>query len=345
MKGLRQVRAIPAALLIVMTTSPLLRAVSFVSVDFLAHAITADGSTVFGVDPVGRNLVRWTAEDGRADVAAFPAGSSAHVWGVSADGTIAVGQLGPVSQGWRWTAEGGLEVFDEPLSSAFGISRDGSTIVGFTSGGHQGYKLTSEGYTLLNIAPRAVSGDGSVIVGFFGTAAARLSEGTMETLQLEGNTVGRAVTADGRVVAGSSADGPFLWNEEGEVHLLPTIGYAWMPMAISDCGDTVVGHSTAFFDPGRATIWHENQTQLLSEFMVNLGVDMTGHRLDYAWGISGDGRVIVGTGSTGYIAYIPEPGSGLIVGMAGFLAGRRFGRGRRVIMRSQQDHDHDCQQV
>ena len=69
----------------------------------------------------------------------------------------------------------------------------------------------------------------------------------------------------------------------------------------------------------------------LDVFLTAHGLDVTGWSLRSVQGISDDGRTIVGFGTNpdgdteGFIAIIPEPGTGLLVaiGLAGFARRRR----------------------
>ena len=96
-------------------------------------------------------------------------------------------------------------------------------------------------------------------------------------------------------------------------------------------GSVVVG--TGYGNSGyEAAIWDEDHgMRELDVVLLGLGVDLTGWRLSEANGISADGTMIVGAGyhnglQEGWIAVIPEPGTGLLVGL-GLLA--LAARGRR----------------
>ena len=88
--------------------------------------------------------------------------------------------------------------------------------------------------------------------------------------------------------------------------------------AVSADGATVVGWSANV-----AFIWSEQagMRDLRTALEVEWGLDMTGWELTDAWGISGDGTVIVGTGvnpaghQEGWIATVPEPATGLLTGI------------------------------
>ena len=73
----------------------------------------------------------------------------------------------------------------------------------------------------------------------------------------------------------------------------------------------------------------------LSTVLANLGVDTAGWQLTEAVGVSDDGRTVVGVGlnpsgfTEAWIAVIPEPGTGTLVGTGLFcLAIRRKPRDR-----------------
>src|SRR6266700_4462535 len=111
--------------------------------------------------------------------------------GMSWDGKVVVGTVvssdqPPVVQAYRWTRSGGLVGLgcpsspgSQPLSSAWAISGDGSTIAGYATfdGTFVAYRWRAQtGFQPLENGnkgiPRAVNGDGSVIVGDIGQKAA-----------------------------------------------------------------------------------------------------------------------------------------------------------------------------
>jgi probable HAF family extracellular repeat protein len=106
-------------------------------------------------------------------------GASSYAHGVSADGSVVVGQSNASGvEAFRWTSDGGVvglgdlpgEIFD---SVALGVSADGSVVVGSSNGasGNEAFRWTSEGGMVglgdlaggtFNSRASAVSADGSV---------------------------------------------------------------------------------------------------------------------------------------------------------------------------------------
>jgi len=90
-----------------------------------------------------------------------------------------------------------------------------------------------------------------------------------------------------------------------------------VPNGISGGGNTSLGEEAFIWDPTHGI-------RLLSQVLTEDGIDLTGLTLQEATGVSADGNTIVGYGRDpgnhieGWVATIPEPGTGLLV-MAGVL--------------------------
>lgn len=145
---------------------------------FGPDAVSADGSTVVGIRLTDTGEIgeafRWSAADGMLGLGGFPS----HSYGVSADGSVVVGDTG--SQGFRWTSATGMVLLGAlpgggANSIARGVSLDGSVVVGGSSSalGIEAYRWTSAGMVGLGDLPGgdvlsiayATSGDGSIVVG------------------------------------------------------------------------------------------------------------------------------------------------------------------------------------
>ncbi|MBI5864691.1 MAG: PEP-CTERM sorting domain-containing protein [Planctomycetes bacterium] len=149
-----------------------------------------------------------------------------------------------------------------------------------------------------NSGAYGVSADGSVVVGFGSSERSRLIEGfrwTAETGLIPLGSVNPAhiysvasdVSADGRVVAGSSYNGTgFRWTQaEG---MVPIGEWSTNAYAISADGSTIVGTHGA---NGTMAYRWTAETGIVSlgrpaEFIDSYGVD-----------VSGDGSIVVGRGS------------------------------------------------
>jgi hypothetical protein len=155
--------------------------------DSRAMATSADGSVVVGVGwsldadfpPV--EAFRWTSDGGMVGLGFLPPGAIAWSWafGVSADGSVVVGQAGEIA--FRWTADGGMVGLGHlpsgglgGYSEAYATSADGSVVVGGSSPGWEAFHWTSDGGMVgLGHLPGggfdsrafAASADGSVVVG------------------------------------------------------------------------------------------------------------------------------------------------------------------------------------
>jgi hypothetical protein len=97
-------------------------------------------------------------------------------------------------------------------------------------------------------------------------------------------------------------------------------------VGISADGSTVVGQGSSA-SGNAAFLWDAtNGMRELDQILANeFGLDLTGWTLHEAYGISDDGRTIVGYGTnpSGYgeawLATIPEPGTGLLL-----MTGKRY---------------------
>jgi probable HAF family extracellular repeat protein len=163
-----------------------------------AEAVSGDGSVVVGVADLIDDLTstaqafRWTSAEGMVGLGDLPGGAFASAAnGVSADGSVIVGNgrsaLG--IEAFRWTAAGGMVgLGDLPGGSveagAFDVSADGSTIVGYGTSalGREAFLWTSGG-GMKNLRQLLIAGGATGLSGWTLTQA-------------------RAISADGRVIAG-----------------------------------------------------------------------------------------------------------------------------------------------
>jgi probable HAF family extracellular repeat protein len=145
---------------------------------------------------------------------------------------------------------------------------------------------------------RAVSADGSIVVGNSGVGAAQqaflwtLGGGMVGLGYLPGQTksYGNAVSADGSVVVGNSGTQAFRWTQGGGMVGLAGSPYGNEANGVSADGTVVVGWSGGSFY-NQATRW----TQSGIERLGYLGgyTDWS-----YAYGASADGSVVVGDSSS-----------------------------------------------
>ena len=177
-----------------------------------AHGVSADGAIVVGTRPILLSLdgfvqnppgpwaVRWTPDDATST---GPMGTSAHA--ISADGSVIVGSAGynsfmPDADAFRWTAAGDITYLEHLPGGvqawATDVSADGSVIVGHdgdrelsSSGWGEAFRWTEDGGIVgLGDLPggaswseaRAVSADGSVVVGRASTGYTTLTDGPLQ---------------------------------------------------------------------------------------------------------------------------------------------------------------------
>jgi uncharacterized membrane protein len=255
---------------------------------------------------------RWTTSGGMQSIGDLPGGNTGSIAaGISADASVIVGTgttfTSSENRAFRRTDSGGME--ELPLlsggwwSSAEGVSADGSVIAGCcdsTDYSNQAVRWTSSGIEPLGFLPGgasskalAVSADGLAIVG-------------ESHHPLEGSPYNSEA---------------FLWTQsEGMIALgnLPG-GFHSQGYAVSDGGNVVVGH---YFNPNigdygdnEAFIWDRTYgiRKLQDMLMEQCHLDLTGWTLYEAYGITPDGKTIVGAGINpagnyeAYIAHIPEP--------------------------------------
>jgi probable HAF family extracellular repeat protein len=257
--------------------------------DSRAMATSADGSVVVGVGwsldadfpPV--EAFRWTSDGGMVGLGFLPPGAIAWSWafGVSADGSVVVGQAGEIA--FRWTADGGMVGLGHlpsgglgGYSEAYATSADGSVVVGGSSPGWEAFHWTSDG---------GMVGLGHLPGGGFDSRAF-------------------AASADGSVVVGrsdsASGDEAFRWTSDGGMvglgHL-PGGGFDSRAFAASADGSVVVGRSDSA-SGDEAFIWDStNGMRALAQVLTDLGIDLTGWTVTEATGASGDGLTIVGYGT------------------------------------------------
>lgn len=200
-----------------------------------------------------------------------------------------------------------------------------------------------------------VSGDGSIVVGTTDSNDGREAFVWDEVRGMRG--LGRfpsdpfsysgatAISDDGTTIVGnnffedpSSAERRgegFIYTEAAGLQRIPGLTERWPDVVVADVsgdGSIVVGTgfaTLATLDPlaeGEAFVWDaEHGVRTLKEVLASLGVALPGWRLSSASSISQDGRTLVGYGLDpggtfqSFIAVIPEPATGVLVG-AGLVA-------------------------
>ncbi len=294
-----------------------------------AQDVSADGRVVVGYasSAAGVEAFRWTEAGGMVGLDDLPGGGfESWAQSVSADGSVVIG-FGSSGTGstrreaFRWTQADGMvglgRLAGYAESGAVGVSSDGSVFagnsVGPSSSDHEAMVWTeASGWTGLGSYPGwtggaqayGISADGSVVVGRVptpsGNQAMRWSAGSgfLALGDLAGGTpdasTAYATTPDGGVIVGSAltseGDRAFVWSAADGIRAIDEV--------------------------------------LTSEF----GLDLGGWVLTAAADISADGLTIVGYGQNpdgqteAWVAVIPEPTSGLLLGGGLVVLGRRTRR-------------------
>jgi uncharacterized membrane protein len=233
--------------------------------------------------------------------------STSEARGVSADGSVIAGAGDALNQPFRWTQMLGVQVLPVPAgyftTSAGGVSADGTVIAGDTSksgAGVEGFRWTAAtGIVPLGDVPghtpppgsrlASVSADGSTLSGFgsnSSTAVTWTQSGGFEVLDVLPGTLGSSA-------GGMNAD-----------------------------GSTIVGNANLSLTTSTAVLWDASGAHVLKELLeTQFGLDLTGWDLVAASDISDDGLTIVGVGTNpdgdteAWIAVIPEPSTGVLVGL------------------------------
>lgn len=280
-----------------------------------AEDISGDGTaiagTVFFVDPEETiRAYRWTSSGGMVSLGVLPGGIASLGNGISGDGTVVTGasfdgDFSPTA--FRWTSADGMQslgtVAGGTSSEGRRVSHNGSTIVGVsdTPSGTRAFSWTSGG-GMQNLGLLAATDDGSSAWG---------------------------VNADGSVVAGSSGASAVIWTN-GVAQGLQSLPGASNSIAYTLSADgSLIGGYSFFGQEPRATLWSQELGAVdLNNYLLTLGIDLTGWVLQYTRDISFDGTTIVGEGTfngefRGWVVTIPAPSAAALLGMLGVMSGRR----------------------
>jgi probable HAF family extracellular repeat protein len=270
----------PPALVMFGLAAPDTRSQSFTGLGFLpggtqssAVRTSADGSVVVGSSGSYRAFL-WTRAGGMVELGMLPGATTAYSTDVSDDGSVVVGTVYATEgvRAFRWTSAGGMV--------SLGLPVDGG-------GDQQAY----------NTYGTAVSGDGAVVAGFsdpVNTAFRWTDAGGMFSLGNPGAgySIAYDCNADGTALVGDITAGPgdhaFRWSPQEGLQDLGTIpgGTISHATGVSADGSTVVGYGNAGLAGIRAFRWTS------AGGMVNLGA-LPG-MASRAYGVSGDGAVVVG---------------------------------------------------
>lgn len=257
-----------------------------------AYDISDDGTAVVGrwTEPSGSNVpFRWTQSTGAVALSGIPAWVlNAYARTCSADGAVVAGWAGSTDDGashaFLWTESTGMLDLLPPAgfpngAEAKDMSSTGNIVVGsmFTDAYlYHGFRWTpTSGMVDLgfgagivqDVLVEAVSGDGNVVVG-----SGRLASG--------GQVAFRWTPAGGMQSIGELAGGAEFGRAYG----------------VSGDGNVIVGQ-TSDSRGNQAFVWTPQLgMRPLQDYLVSVGVNLTGWTLFIAWDVSSDGRWIVGQG-------------------------------------------------
>lgn len=290
--------------------------------NYYGLGISGDGSTIVGyyagISPNDSGgWLRWTVVDGAVPIATpFGQGTA---YAASFDGSVIVGTGNPNGCGSSacvWTAQTGLVALDnfggpyatgEPCGygAALGVSADGSVAAGWSAPQSNGN------------SPQAFRSIGGQTVGLGYLPGG----GTGTTPPWPTGSVGTAISADGQAIVGwsdftnSGNDyQAFRWTQATGMQGLgdlPGGSISSRAFAVSADGSVVVGAGN-FGAPTEAFIWTATtgMRRLQDVLSIDLGLNTTGWAIQFALGVSADGRTIVGAGvnpcgvQEGWIAYL-----------------------------------------
>lgn len=328
-----------------------------------AHAVSADGSVVVGgaasTSSSGRDAFRWTRASG---MIVLPGVGSNTAFDLSDDGNTAVGRRVIVNErvGHRWGSDGGTTI--GPVSGgragwteASGVSNDGSIVVGQSDGGLSvglvGFRWTSATGPIalprlstngFDSGANAVSGDGLMVVGYSEAAdrESRPVRWTSTGISIIGDLPGgdesgvaNATNMDGSVIVGGSSSTlsgtafteAFRWTPGGGMQALGTLGRARSHAEdVSGDGSIIVGQVSDDLSNADAFVWTEARgMRLLSDVLIDHGVDIGDWYFGIALGVSGDGQTIVGVGrqsptanGEAFVVQLPDPASPALLACA-----------------------------
>jgi uncharacterized membrane protein len=228
-----------------------------------------------------------------------PVGNAVRVYGLSADGSTAVGHSNTQSRSFTWTRAGGRQDLPAGTGQATAISGDASTIVGLPAFRYRGpgtYQPLGSVGNLPDSWAQGVSGDGGVVAGVaFATGGPGVAwrwtpGGGMQALgyarPTDDYSEAKAVSRDGGTIVGWSSGGgtsvAFRWTAAGGMTTLPSIpgSTSDLAMAVSRDGNLIAGSS------GFAVIWGPAGVTPLPQ--------LAGWGNMFPHGISDDGSVVAG---------------------------------------------------
>jgi probable HAF family extracellular repeat protein len=194
-----------------------------------------------------------------------------HVYGLSADGSVAAGyDSGAGFRGFTWTTAGGRNNFGlsfATFTSVYGISGNGLAVVG--AGPTNAFKWSQAGgYQNLGVLPgyslseaRDANSDGSIVVGTLsnGSGSEPQAFRWTQTTGMQGlgfGTRANQISGNGSTIVGTLTDQPraMQWTQAGGLQMLPSLAGSGdsHARAVNFDGTLIVGNSGPTFRP---TMW------------------------------------------------------------------------------------------
>ncbi|HLO97910.1 MAG TPA: hypothetical protein VK171_04880 [Fimbriimonas sp.] len=275
--------------------------------------ISGDGRTVFGQFSPGNSFVFRSGSLRRFRPAPEARALDQYVTGVSFDGSVIVGSAGGA---FVWN-RGSVSYPSSARSFAVGVSSDGQSLAYYVdnNGGYQSVlKRGSTKSSVDGLAPVAVSGDGTTLVGNLtiegNLVAHTFKNGSLTKLSLDStfvDSIASGVDAKGSVVVGSAVNrfgtAACVWKD-GVFAKLPC-GSALTSLAkcVSSDGKVIGG-----FTGTEAAIWDDTRTRITVDDLLG---NPSGWKFESVNGISKVGNVITITGwghfrtkEAGYVAKV-----------------------------------------
>ena len=295
-----------------------------------------DGAVIVGFSSsqgIYNEPVRWTSDAPQGltvpDVEGARGISTARA--ISSDGQYVAGSVRGMKRSdraIRWSADGAHLILNqrEPFRSMepAGISEGGKVVVGFGRAGYGCLRqsncyqpfiakngiatpLLDSGKEMYGQA-RGVSNDGAIVAGTLtakdGGMAFVWQDGSVKKLgSLPGATtsMAHAISGNGKVVVGRSYPNAFRW-EADKMENLGNLGLhdQCVAHAVSENGSRVIGSCGSSKAKVAATVfvWQRDtgMRELSNVLSEEYGIDLSGWKVTSGFGVSGDGRVIVGDG-------------------------------------------------
>jgi uncharacterized membrane protein len=298
------------------------------------YAVSGNGQVACGVS--GQTAFRWTSGTGVQGLPQLTGHTVSYAIAASLNGAALAGysqvdfSSAPRAVIWSGGVVTDIGTLSTGGSAANDVSADGLVVVG--ASGELPFRWTSgSGMQSLGLlqgwnaaTASTVNSNGSIIAGVANTASGRKlfrwtpGGGHEELAPLAGNGPSAAgVSENGQIIAGVSGVSVYRWTQSGglqDLGLLP--GYQRMTVTdMTPDGSVIIGYGAIQSFPlfiNEAFVWTQGTGIIaLDDFLTANGVATTGWELRFGFGISTDGRTLVGLGThqnqeVGWIASLPS---------------------------------------